>query len=88
MKEIKKPERVKDGLHYLRRHGGWFRPEAAGYTDDIAQAGVYTADVARNYMQAEGVTAVPVSSMRGAIWKEMQECLARAAKLSELATTR
>jgi hypothetical protein len=85
MKVIKRASQVRDGLHYLRRHGSWFRPDAAGYTDDIGEAGTYTADVARNYMQAEGVTAVTVKSMRNDLWKEVQAALARASRLAEIA---
>lgn len=85
MKEIKKPEKVKDGdMYFVRRHGGWFRPGAHGYTNDIASAGEFTADQARGYMQAEGVTVVSIYGARKEIFKEMQETFARASKLASL----
>lgn len=84
MVEHKSPSRVKKGEFFIRRHGGWFRPGAHGYTDDIAQAGTFSAEDARSYMQAEGVTAVPVKSMRGEIWRQVGEAIARAAHLSAL----
>lgn len=85
MKQIRKPRGVKDGREYfLRRHGGWFRPEAHGYTDDVSHAGVYSARDARSYMQAEGVTAVAVAAMKSEIFREMDNAIVRASKLSAL----
>lgn len=85
MKIILKPSQLEPGMHFLRRNGGWFRPKAQGYTDDIAQAGIFTTAEVMDYMKAEGVTAVPVASMKQDIWKQVRESLERAAKLSELA---
>lgn len=85
IKQIKKASGVKDGREYfLRRHGGWFRPKAQGYTDDIALAGTFSAEDTRGYMNAEGVTAVHVQTMKGEIWKQVGDAIARAASLSTL----
>lgn len=78
--------RIKDGREYfIRRGGAWYRENAAGYTQDLLEAGVYSASVARSHLSAEGVTVVPLDSMRDEIWKKMQATLERAAKLSALA---
>jgi hypothetical protein len=83
MKQIKRASGVKDGREYfLRRHGGWFRPAAHGYTDDISHAGLFSALDARGYMQAEGVTAVRADLMKLEILHEMDSAIARASNLS------
>lgn len=85
MKQVKTVRGVKDGREYfLRRHGGWFRPEAHGYTDDVSHAGVYSAEETRGYMQAEGVTAVWVRSMKPVLLIEMDNAIIRASKLSAM----
>lgn len=85
MKQIKRISGVKEGREYfLRRHGGWFRPMAHGYTDDVAHAGTYTAEEARGYMSAEGVTAVWVRSMKPEIMKQLDDAIVRASKLSDM----
>jgi hypothetical protein len=47
--------------HLIRRHGGFFRPQAMGYTTDIAQAGFFTKEEAEGYLDVEGVTIHPLS---------------------------
>lgn len=84
MTEIENPTKVKPGRHYLRRNGGWFREHAKGYTNDISEAGTFDAEVAKSHMMAEGVRAVRVEDMANRVYKEMQESLAKTAKLAGL----
>lgn len=71
--------------YFIRRHGGWFREGAHGYTDDIAAAGIFSAEDARKYIDVEGLSVVPFKSARDYIWRQSCDALARAAKLSSLA---
>lgn len=48
----------------IRRHGAFFRPDAAGYTTHIGSAGFYTEAEARKYLDAEGVSVHPLSEFR------------------------
>lgn len=72
---------VVDGQRYfIRRHGGWFRPHANGYTMEIARAGTYTAREARHYLRSvEDIEIVPVASAHPLIRAQI------AAKIAELA---
>ena len=81
-------KRIADGKEYfLQRRGAWFRSGARGYTDDISRAGKFDAKTARSYLNSvEGMTVIPVSSMRDDLWKEMRSLLARAAALAQMAT--
>jgi len=85
--KIKDPTNVKDGADYfITRHGGWYRPKAQGYTDDIAKAGIFPGIEARQHLGAEGVRVVPLELMRAEIGKEIQDLLARVGYLSEIIT--
>jgi len=55
---------VSAALWVIRRHGAFFRPDAAGYTHHIAAAGFYTETEARKYLDAEGVSIRPLSHYR------------------------
>ena len=61
----------------IRRHGAFFRPNAAGYTNHVIAAGFYTADEAKPYRDVEGVTIEPLSRYR----EEAQETIARAQRV-------
>ena len=57
--------KVKDGeLYFIRRHGGYFRPGAHGYCQDVAGAGLFTAEKARAYLDVNGLSVVPLKAMR------------------------
>ncbi|MBP2232471.1 hypothetical protein J2847_005800 [Azospirillum agricola] len=56
-------KRIKDGLYLIKRHGGWFRPKAQGYTRDLAEAGIFNATTARGYIDVEGLSVWPVSAI-------------------------
>jgi hypothetical protein len=59
-------EKVVDGeLYFLCRHGGYFRAKARGYVDCMSFAAVYSAAVARDYLDVEGLSVIPLSSVRG-----------------------
>lgn len=46
--------------HLIRRHGAFFRPDAHGYCTDIVGAGVFSGEVARQYLDVEGLTIHPI----------------------------
>ncbi|MDT8333035.1 hypothetical protein RQ831_18435 [Roseomonas gilardii] len=46
--------------HVIRRHGAFFRPDAHGYCTDIVGAGVFSGEVARQYLDVEGLTIHPI----------------------------
>ncbi len=63
--------KVSDGTLYLiRRHGGFFRPGASGYTESLASAGVFDGRKARAYLDVEGLSIVPLHSIAGRIKAE------------------
>lgn len=64
--------RVKDGqMYFISRHGSWFRPDAHGYTDELAAAGIYDAKTARGYLDVNGLSVVPVLSMKAHIERQI-----------------
>lgn len=73
-----------DSEYFIRRHGGWFRPGAHGYTNELAEAGVFAGADAKGYLQAEGVSLIPVASMLDTIWKQSREHITKAARLAKL----
>lgn len=78
-------KKVKDDvLYFIKRDGAWFRPEAHGYTGDIAEAGIFPGSDARGYLSAEGVALVPVQTMKANIRKQVREHLAKATRLAEI----
>lgn len=77
--------RVKDEVQYfIKRDGAWFRPEAHGYTADIAEAGIFSGSDARGYLSAEGVVLVPIQTMKANIRRQVREHLAKATRLTEI----
>ena len=77
--------RVKDGDLYLIRRGGyWFRPKAQGYTDDLADAGMFLGKDARGYLSAEGVSLTPLSSMKAILRQTVGEAEARTKRLADM----
>jgi hypothetical protein len=78
-------KRVKDDVQYfIKRDGAWFRPEAHGYTGDIAEAGIFPGSDARGFLSAEGVVLVPIQVMKASIRKQVREHLAKATRLAEI----
>lgn len=79
--------RVKDGQWYLiRRHGAYFRPGAHGYTVHLAAAGIFDAAKARSYLDVEGVSVVPLVSVRAKIEAEIFEYKTAVTGLQDLLT--
>jgi hypothetical protein len=77
--------RVQDADRYfIKRHGAWFRPDAHGYTGDLAEAGLFVGREARDYLNTEGVVLVPIKAMTASISQEAGEHLSKAAKLTEM----
>jgi hypothetical protein len=73
-------------LYVIRRHGGFFRPRAAGYTQDVADAGLFRKDEADRYADVEGLTIHPVSDFTEGINREINATEARLARLCRLRT--
>ncbi len=69
--------------HFIRRHGAWFRPDAAGYSSSLAGAGVYPKAEAEKYLQADGVTIHPAETCRD----EIERILAGAERLRQALST-
>jgi hypothetical protein len=71
-----------DDAHFIRRNGGWFRPNAEGYTLRIAEAGMFSGKTAREYRaEVEGISIHPVASVRADLADDiarMREALIRA----------
>jgi hypothetical protein len=67
--------------YLIRRHGGFFRPNAHGYTTDITQAGVFEKEEAERYLDVEGLTIHPLTEFREKINDELASLSARLAKL-------
>lgn len=77
--------KVKDDEQYLiRRHGAYFRPDAHGYTDHLAAAGTFAGADARRYLDVEGLSVVPLRSMRETISTQIAEAEYAAVRLKEL----
>lgn len=77
-------KRIKDGPYLISRHGGWFRPEAKGYTNSLSEAGIFTADEARRYIDVDGLSVVPASHViTGIDWEiaDLEKRLAAAKSL-------
>lgn len=75
-------KRVKDDeLYLISRHGGLFRPEAAGYTREVADAGVFTGKDARGYLAAEGVSLIPINDMRDRMQAELDQLTGKIAQV-------
>jgi hypothetical protein len=56
--------KVRDGgIYLIRRHGSFFRPDAHGYTTELAAAGVFDGATARRYLDVEGLSVVPARSL-------------------------
>ena len=69
--------------HLIRRHGGWFRPNAQGYTTSLADAGIYPGKTARRYLDVEGLTIHPVASVLAQMRQEAEGHEAAAAKIRD-----
>lgn len=70
--------RVKDDETYLiSRHGSWWRPDARGYTYELAEAGLYDGATARGYLAVEGLSVVPLKSLRKRLIAELDEASSR-----------
>lgn len=83
---VKQPSKVKDsGWYFLRRKGGWYRAKAQGYTDDYAQAGMFSGEDARAHMKGcDGVTAHPIKPMLPLLNSVMRERIGHLAKLAAI----
>lgn len=70
---------------YLKKRGLWYRPNAAGYTANILDAGRFDqADALKRAGVVEGVTAHSEREVKAGIWAEMQTSLKRTADLAAL----
>lgn len=67
-----------DAVYVVRRHGSFFRPNAAGYTNHLAAAGFYTKADAEGYLQADGVSVHHINEYR----EEAEATIAGAQRLA------
>lgn len=66
--------KVNDDEPYLiRRHGLWFRPNAHGYTAEYLYAGVFDGKTAKSYLDVDGLSVVPLNSLRRHINSRISE---------------
>lgn len=78
-------KKVRDSdLYFINRGGAWFRPEAHGYTGDLAAAGTFAGAHAKGYLQAEGVALVPVREMMPKLVKQMRDHVEAAQRLNSI----
>src|SRR3546814_15156372 len=78
--------------HFILRHGLYFRPNAAGYTNEISQAGLYSERETKRFLSAEGVTVQSISESGDQIDKDIDRLKTEAdrlhADISKLETMR
>ena len=77
-------KRIKDGTYLVSRHGGWFRPEAKGYTRHLSEAGLFSAAQARSYIDVDGLSVVPAGAIITGIDWEIADLEKRLASAKEL----
>lgn len=60
--EITKIKKAKHITHcYIKKRGGYYRPNSCGYTDHIVRAGVYTKeDALKHYEHCDELTLIPI----------------------------
>jgi len=73
-----------EGVYLIKRHGGWFRPGAHGYTQKLGDAGTFTGAEAIGYLDAEGVSLWPLVTVRAFVLSEIVELSAEMAGLTAL----
>lgn len=69
--------------HLIKRYGGWFRPNAQGYTRSLADAGIFPGEKARRYLDVEGLTIHPVASVIDQMRQEAESHEAAARKIRD-----
>lgn len=77
-------KRITDGKYFISRHGGWFRPGGHGYTRHLSEAGIFTAEEARSYIDVEDLHVVRANSIvTGLDWEiaDLESRLTAARKL-------
>src|SRR3546814_10946314 len=67
--------------HFILRHGLYFRPNAAGYTNEISQAGLYSERETKRFLSAEGVTVQSISESGDQIDKDIDRLKTEADRL-------
>ncbi|MFP5514083.1 MAG: hypothetical protein ACLGJC_13460 [Alphaproteobacteria bacterium] len=77
-------KRIKEGSYLIRRHGGWFRPGAHGYTRHLSEAGIFTAEQARAYIDVDGLSVAPVGSILAGLDEEIADLESRLAAARKL----
>ncbi len=56
---------IPDDPHFIRRNGGWFRPNAQGYTTRVVEAGLFSGEVARAYLRdCDGISIHRMTSVQ------------------------
>jgi len=74
-----------DGLYLIvKRHSGWFRPGAHGYTDKLGEAGTFTGADAVDYLEVEGISLWPLVTVRAIVMNQIVAVSAEMAGLTAL----
>lgn len=71
--EAAKGEVVDGDLYLICKNGAFWRPKAAGYTDSIAQAGIYSARLARKYLSLDCISVMSLASAREMLVAEIDD---------------
>lgn len=62
-----------EAIYLIKRHGGYFRPGAHGYTDRLAEAGLYLGKEARRYLDVDGLSLIPIEAVIQTMVAEREE---------------
>jgi len=70
--------------YIIRRNGSYFRPNAAGYTTSLLEAGLYSREDAESFQTKDGTTAVRFGDCLHAIEDELATAETRVRALKEM----
>ena len=72
--------------YLVKKNGAWYRPNAAGYTKDLAKAGVFDHKEAVSHSRAQGVTIHGWDEIRTEIDQEIAELRLKIGTLNRIET--
>lgn len=76
-------------LYFLKRHGGYFRPGAHGYTQDILEAGIFSREEANRYRCVDSpiVEIIAIEDLRQIAVEMLNKARADVARSKQLIGT-